>query len=317
MQIIKKIVKKILMMTIGYDLYEKKIFLVGNKLAFIQKKIKKIKNLKEVEFSVFSQWGDDGIINWLIQNIPIKNKVFLEIGTEDYIESNTRFLLKYRNWNGYIIEGNKDHVKNIKKQTVHWKYDLNVCQKFITKENINNTIKSLNLKSEIGLLSLDIDGIDYWIWKELKVIKPIIFVCEFNSVFGDLNHITVPYKKDFNRTKFHYSNLIYGASLKAFISISNKKGYKFVGTNSNGVNAYFVKKNYYKYIKNKITKIKSYISKHRESRDKNYKKNFIRNLERYEKIKKVDLVDLNRNKKIKLNNYNKIYSTSWERQLNN
>ena len=118
MQIIKKIIKKILMMTIGYDLYEKKIFLVGNKLAFIQKKIKKIKNLKEVEFSVFSQWGDDGIINWLIQNIPIKNKVFLEIGTEDYIESNTRFLLKYRNWNGYIIEGNKDHVKNIKKQTI-------------------------------------------------------------------------------------------------------------------------------------------------------------------------------------------------------
>lgn len=296
MQIIKKIVKKILMMTIGYDLYEKKIFLVGNKLAFIQKKIKKIKNLKEVEFSVFSQWGDDGIINWLIQNIPIKNKVFLEIGTEDYIESNTRFLLKYRNWNGYIIEGNKDHVKNIKKQTVHWKYDLNVCQKFITKENINNTIKSLNLKSEIGLLSLDIDGIDYWILKKLPEKFSKIAVIEYNANFGSELEISVPNIPNFNRTDYHHSNLCFGASLKAIINLMKSKGYTFIGTNKSCVNAFFILDEEVKNLGVKLPKIedlKKYTDSNiRESRSTDGHLNFLSGKNKIKSISECEVINL-------------------------
>ena len=114
MKIIKSLIKRILLAAIGYDYFEKKIFLVGIKVALLQKKILKIKDLSEVEFSVFSQWGDDGIINWLLENLPIKNKIFIEVGTEDYKESNTRFLLKYRNWDGYLIESDKSHVDKIK-----------------------------------------------------------------------------------------------------------------------------------------------------------------------------------------------------------
>ena len=72
-------------------------------------------------------------------------------------------------------------------------------------------------------MSLDIDGIDYWAWKELNEVRPVIFVCEFNSIFGDKRAVTVPYDKNFNRTNFHFSNLAFGASIEAFKYISNKK----------------------------------------------------------------------------------------------
>ena len=67
--------------------------------------INKLSSLKEAEFKVFSQWGDDGIIQYLINKIPIKNQTFVEFGVEDYTESNTRFLLMNNNWSGLIIDG--------------------------------------------------------------------------------------------------------------------------------------------------------------------------------------------------------------------
>ena len=76
--------------------------------------------------------------------MPIKSKLFVEIGTEDYRESNTRFLLMKRNWTGYLVEGNKTHTDNIKKQPIHWKYDLNVVNKFLNKKNVNMIIDKLN-----------------------------------------------------------------------------------------------------------------------------------------------------------------------------
>ena len=312
MQIIKKIIKKILLTTIGYDFFEKKIFLEGTKFAFLQKKTLFVKDLSKVEFSVFSQWGDDGIINWLTNNIPIKNKIFIEIGTEDYKESNTRFLLKFKNWSGHLIEANDSHVKNIFNQSIVWKHDLKIHNHKIQKENINKIFKNFKLPKEIGLLSLDIDSIDYWVWKELNIIKPILFVCEFNSVFGDKKPVTVPYNKNFNRTKFHYSNLAFGASLEAFKFICKKKNYIFLGTNSNGVNAYFINKKYLKFIKNKIKVYKSFPSKTRESRDKKYNKSFVRADERFKILKGIKLLDVKKNKLVELDYINNYYSKKWK-----
>ena len=79
MSFLKKIIKKIILFLVGYDFFEKKLLLSGVALANKQNKIKKINNLSDVEFSVFSQWGDDGIIDWITKNLPIKNKIFIEI----------------------------------------------------------------------------------------------------------------------------------------------------------------------------------------------------------------------------------------------
>ncbi len=313
MQFIKKIIKKTLLNIIGYEFFEKKIFLEGSKFALLQKKkIQKVKNLSELEFSVFSQWGDDGIINWLTDKIPIRNRIFVEIGTEDYKESNTRFLLKYKNWKGYLIESNDLHVKNIYKQSVVWKHDLEALNIKVQKNNINKIFKNLKLPKEIGLLSLDIDSNDYWIWNEIDIIKPTIFVCEFNSIFGDKKAISVPYDKNFERKKLHYSNLAFGASLEAFKFLCKKKGYIFLGTNSSGVNAYFIYKNYFKFIKKKIKKFESFPSTIRESRDKSFKKSFVGSNNRFNKIRGINVVDIKSGNLIKLDSIKKFYSKKWK-----
>ncbi len=313
MKFLNKLIKKILVLCIGNDYFEKKIFLMGKKISSNQKIKSKIKNLTEVEFSVFSQWGDDGIIDWLCKNIPIKNRIFIEIGTENYRESNTRFLLMNKNWSGHLFEGNSKFVNEIKTQSIYWKYDLNAHNIMVDKSNIDKKIKSLNLPKEIGLLSLDIDGIDYWVWEKISVVEPIIFVCEFNSVLGDKRAITVPYNSKFYRSKYHYSNLAFGASLEAFKLLSKKKNYRFIGTNLNGVNAYFIKENYYKFVKNKIISIESFPSKIRESRNKNLKKTFISGVKRFDEIKKIGFFDLKKKKIISLDNINHFYSKNWKR----
>ena len=93
------------------DFSEKNLFLQGQLMAEVNDKKEKINSLKDVEFSVFSQFGEDGIIHWIINRIPKIEKIFLEIGTQDYWESNTRFLLKLRDWKGYIFEGSDADVK--------------------------------------------------------------------------------------------------------------------------------------------------------------------------------------------------------------
>ena len=154
-------------------------------------------------------------------------KYFLEIGTQDYWESNTRFLLKLRDWKGYIFEGSGKDIKKIKSQRIYWQHKIQAFQTFVNKENINDLIDGYVKERNIGLMSIDIDGNDYWILKEISNLSPSIIVCEFNSIFGDKFKLSVPYEKDFVRNKKHYSNLYFGSSIKALVSLLKSKGYFF------------------------------------------------------------------------------------------
>jgi len=91
----------------------------------------KIKKLNEVEFQVFSQFGDDGIIQFLINKLPIPSKTFIEFGVENYRESNTRFLLINDYWSGYIIDGSELNIESIKSEQFYSFYDLKVEAAFI------------------------------------------------------------------------------------------------------------------------------------------------------------------------------------------
>ena len=256
-----------------------------------------INSLHEVEFKVFSQWGDDGIIQYLINYLDIENNTFVEFGVEDYLESNTRFLLMNNNWSGLIIDGNENHISNIKKNELFWKYDLITKASFITAENINELIENENIKGQIGLLHIDIDGNDYWIWKALEVVEPIIIVMEYNSVFGCERAITIPYDAHFIRTKAHYSNLYAGASLLSLCDLATEKGYVFIGSNSAGNNAYFVKKEFAKALK-PLTAFEGFVnSKFRESRNKTGGLNYLRGAQRLAEIKGLPVYNT-RTKKI-------------------
>jgi hypothetical protein len=197
--------------------------------------------LKEFEFKVYSQWGEDGIIDHIVQSIPIPNKVFIEFGVETYVEANSLFLLKHRNWKGLIIDGSPENIETIKRGNVFWKYDLTATCSFITQDNINNIISSNGFSGDVGLLSVDIDGNDYWVWKAITCIKPRIVICEYNSLFGSTAKISVPYQADFQRNKAHPSNMFYGASVSALTYLAESRDYSLVGGNSAGNNIFFVR----------------------------------------------------------------------------
>jgi hypothetical protein len=249
--------------------------LLGNIISQNNRK-KNEDNISSYEFSIFSQWGDDGIIDYLINNLNIKNKSFIEFGVQDYTECNTKFLLMNRNWRGLIIDESTNLINKIKNSDIYWRYDLTAIKSFITKKNINNIFKDNNFVGTIGLLSIDIDGNDYWIWDSINSVDPEIVIIEYNSRLGFEKAITIPYREDFERKKAHYSNIYYGASLKALINLGKKKNYIFIGCNSAGNNAYFIKSN----LENsKIKEIKieqGFVhSKFRESRDENGNKNYL------------------------------------------
>lgn len=199
-----------------------------------------VSSLREVEFRVFSQFGDDGIIQYLLQHVDAPES-FIEFGVETYRESNTRFLLVKDNWRGLVIDGSEANVASITTMAEHWRHDLTAVASFITRENINDLFTAAGFTGEVGLLSIDIDGNDYWVWEAIEVVSPVVVVAEYNSVFGPEAKVTVPYAADFTRRAAHHSHLFFGASLSALCDLAERKGYAFVGSNSNGNNAYFVR----------------------------------------------------------------------------
>jgi len=198
--------------------------------------------INDHEFKVFSQFGDDGIIQYLTNVIEIKNRTFIEFGVEDFFESNTRFLMMNNNWEGFVLDGAKENIERLTKSNFYWKYQLKAADAFITRENINELLEMSGFDHDLGLLHIDLDGNDYWIWKQIDKFAPRILILEYNSVFGSENSWTVPYQADFYRFNAHYSGLYWGASLPALFALSKAKGYDLVGCNSAGNNAYFVRK---------------------------------------------------------------------------
>jgi hypothetical protein len=207
---------------------------------FLLEKKNDSENINDHELKIFSQFGEDGIINYLTKKIEIKDKTFIEFGVEDYEEANTRFLLEARNWKGLIFDSSIKNINKIKRKDYYWKFNLIAEKEFITAENINEIIRSKFNNEEIGLMSIDVDGNDYWIWKSLEIVKPKIIVIEYNARFGSDKSVVVPYNKNFNRIVAHYSSIYFGASLKALNNLAKTKDYSLIGTNLNGNNAFFV-----------------------------------------------------------------------------
>ncbi len=196
---------------------------------------------REREFKVYSQWGEDGIIDYLCQMVSVPVKSFIEFGVEDYTEANTLFLLKHRHWRGMVIDGAATNIERIRRSDVFWRHDLQARAAFITRDNINDIITQGGLSGELGLLSVDIDGNDYWVWEAVDCVQPAIVVVEYNSLFGPTAKISIPYKSDFSRVLAHASNMYYGASISALNHLAESRGYRLVAGNSAGNNVFFVR----------------------------------------------------------------------------
>jgi hypothetical protein len=251
-------------------------------------------NIQDAEFKVFSQFGDDGIIQYLMHQLDIKPELFIEFGVENYSEANTKFLLTNNNWKGLIIDGSITNINYIRNDDLYWKYDLTAATAFVTNENINKLFYDNGFSGDIGLLSIDIDGNDYWVWEAIDTVNPIVVIIEYNSHFGDKYAIVTPYNSRFVRSQVHYSNLYWGASLKALCSLGERKGYAFVGCNSAGNNAYFVRADSIGKVR-KLSFQEGYVeSKFRDSRDSQGRLSYISGTERIKVIKDMPVYDVER-----------------------
>lgn len=224
-------------------------------------------DISQTGYRIKSQFNEDGIIQYLVGRIRIPNREFVEFGVENYVEANTRLLVERDNWSGLVVDASADCIEQVKQSALAWKYGLRAVNSFVTCENINELIADSGISGDIGLLSIDIDGVDYWVWKAIDVISPRIVVCEYNSIFGTAAKVTVPYDPHFNRSEKHYSFLYAGASLGALNDLALNKGYTLVGGNSAGNNAFFVRDDCLDGLQPKSVDSVYIKAKFRESRD--------------------------------------------------
>jgi hypothetical protein len=176
-----------------------------------------------IERREYSQNGEDGIIHAIFAMIETTNRFYVEFGVEDGIECNTHALLK-QGWSGLLLDGSHDDAS------------LNLHRAFITAENIESLFAAHGVPASFDLLSIDIDGNDYWVWKAITRFRPRVVVIEYNGCLPCEPPVTVPYRPDFAWDKTDY----YGASLSALAVLGKEKGYTLIGTDRNGVNAFFV-----------------------------------------------------------------------------
>lgn len=203
---------------------------------------KNIPKLSDTGFRVFSQFEEDGKLLFIFSLIGMDNKQFVEIGSDDGINSNCANLFFNFGWYGLFIDSNKWSIKRgqkfYNKYPNPWQYKPKfICEK-VTRENINQLIGENGFSGEIGLLSIDIDGNDYWVWDALSIIDPKVVIIETHNEFG-LNDIIVPYDPKSDYSKKH--PVYHGASPIAMVKLAKKKGYRLVGANDLGFNFIFIK----------------------------------------------------------------------------
>lgn len=198
-------------------------------------------DIRSADLKIFSQFGGDGILQYILRDVPVQERTFVELGAGDYRESNTRFLVENDNWEGLVVDGGTEHLRFLETTKLRWQHRVFGRSAFITSANVNSVISDAGFEGDIGLLSIDLDGNDYWILNSIDVIKPRVLIVEYNSVFGSTHAVVVPYDAAFVCSEAHPSQLYFGASLGALAHLAVRKGYRLVATDRAGVNAFFVR----------------------------------------------------------------------------
>lgn len=202
-------------------------------------------NFNDTGFKVFSQSDEDGKLLYIFSLIGSTNKKIVELCAGNGIECNSANLIINHGWSGLLIDGNENLVKEgmtfYQKNPQTYVYPPTFVHSWITRTNVNTILEENGFQGEIDLLSLDMDGVDYWIWDALTIIDPRVVVVEYQDIVGPDKSLTVPYSDDFNAYQYSTTRGMpnyCGASLSAFVKLAQKKGYRLVGCNRYGYNAF-------------------------------------------------------------------------------
>jgi hypothetical protein len=200
--------------------------------------------LSETEFRCFSQNGEDGILLYVFALIGTNNKKVVEICAGNGIECNAANLIINQGWFGLLVDGGEDNIARGRRFYQSCRetgmFQPTLVTAWVTAENVNDLVSRHGFAGDIDLLSLDLDGMDYWVWKALTCVRPRVVIVEFNCRWGPERAVAQRYQPDFqedwNRHPWRH-----GASLYAFVKLGRQRGYRLIGTNRSGPNALFLR----------------------------------------------------------------------------
>lgn len=192
-------------------------------------------DLQAERFSFSSQNDEDGLVLALMKRIGFTNRRFVELGC-GMNGGNSGFLASELGWHGLMVDARDDAIRKIViRFTGH---NVTARHRRLTREDVNEFVSECGFAGEIDLLSIDIDGMDYWVWQALTACNPRLVAIEYNWLFGAERAVTVPYNPEFDVDKVSQRSY-HGASLAALVDLGRSKGYRLVATER--VNAFFLR----------------------------------------------------------------------------
>jgi len=192
-------------------------------------------SINDYEDSVFSQNGEDGILRELFLRLGFASPFTVEIGAGDGIECNTAYWLRQYGWHGLLIEAGHDEFTRLERNYRAYP-GVVVGNDFLTSENIAEVFRRYHVPREFDVLSIDVDGNDYWLWAALQEYRPRVVVIEINMIEPPRLWVMAYNPKHvYSATNRNY----HGASLESLAKLGKRLGYALLG--SNGVNAFFVR----------------------------------------------------------------------------
>lgn len=202
----------------------------------------------QVGFKAYSQTDEDGLLLYIFSLIGVSSKTSVEICAGDGIECNSANLILNHGWHGLLVDGDEALVAKgrefYSRDPRTFIFPPVFVNSWVTRGNINNILSDHGFVGSVDLLCIDMDGVDYWIWDAITCIEPRVVVVEYQDILGPEKSYTVPYEDNFNGYQHPTTDGMpnyCGASLAAFVKLARSKGYRLVGCNRYGFNAFFVK----------------------------------------------------------------------------
>ena len=192
-------------------------------------------DLQAERFSFSSQNDEDGLVLAIFKRIGATNRRFVELGC-GMNGGNSGFLASELGWQGLMVDGRDDAIRKIVVRFTG--HPVIAKHQRLTREGVNAFIAEQGFAGEIDLLSIDIDGVDYWIWEALTACNPRLVALEYNWLFGAERAVTVPYSAEFDVHAIG-NRSYHGASLAALVHLGRRKGYRLIATER--VNAFFLR----------------------------------------------------------------------------
>jgi hypothetical protein len=198
-------------------------------------------DLSKYERSVYSQSGEDGVIEKIFDVIAPTHKYAVEFGASDGITNNNmRRLVLEEGWGGLQIEGNRKLVRKLEKSYAEHP-QVKTLRAWVYPGNIEILFEENGVPVDFDYLVIDIDSNDYYVWRAIQQFRPKVVQIEYNAAFPPPKLAVV----DFHPMNYWDATDYAGASIQSYYELGKRKGYELVYGNQAGVNLFFVDAKYF------------------------------------------------------------------------